>query len=78
MLPEEVKTVRDAMACWMDKMADRRDDIEVNLHALVDAQMAGTADMRAAVADLARTVEWFQKARSNGGGNWPGSAILGV
>jgi chromosome segregation ATPase len=58
-----VEAVEDAMARWQDKMADRQDEMEAKQNLLVDAQI----EMRQALAELARTVDRFLKARSNGG-----------
>ena len=87
-LQEEVarlKAIQDAMARWMDGFEDRQKELEVKLNALTDAQIrseegvrqsqAETREMKAAIADLSRTVaelsltvDRYLRARTNGGG----------
>jgi hypothetical protein len=62
---EHLKAIQGAMARWMDKMADRQDEFEVKMNALIDAQMRGEAENR----ELRRIVELYLKSRTNGGGN---------
>jgi len=62
---DHVKAIQDAMARWMDKMADRQDEFEVKMSALIDAQIQGEAETR----ELRRMLELYLKSRTNGGGN---------
>ena len=60
-----LKGIQDAMARWMDKMADRQDEFEVKMNALIDAQIRGEAETR----ELRQMLELYLKSRTNGGGN---------
>jgi hypothetical protein len=66
---DHLKAIQNAMARWMDKMADRQDEFESKLNAVIDIQMRGEQEMRAAIADLSRTVDRYLKSRTNGGDN---------
>ena len=66
---QHLTAVQNAMARWMDRMAERQDEFEGKRNALIDIQMRGDQEMRAALAELSRTVDRFLKTRSNGGGN---------
>ena len=64
---EHLKAIQDAMARWMDKLADRQDEMagrqdefDGKLNALIDAQIRGeheTREMKAAIAGLEALVE---------------------
>ena len=69
---DHLKAIQDAMARWMDKIADRQDEFDVKMNALIDAQIQGeaeTRELKAIVAELSRTVDLYLKSRTNGGGN---------
>jgi len=69
---QHLTAVQTAMARWMDRMAERQDEFEGKLNALIEAQMRGegdTRDMKAAIAELSRTVDRFLKTRTNGSAN---------
>ena len=62
---ERLEGVVSGLVQWMQ-------DLEGKVNILIDAQIRNEEDkreMRAAIADLARTVELYLKARTNGGGN---------
>ena len=72
-----LEAIQNAMARWMDKMADkqaehetrmaeheaRMADLDVKIAALVDAQM----ETEKALGELSRTVDRYLRSRSNGG-----------
>jgi len=72
-----LEAIQNAMARWVDKMADRQTeheartaDLDIKFNALVDAQLrneAATQDMKQALTDLSRTVDRFLRSRSDGG-----------
>jgi len=69
---ERLEAIQNAMAQWMNKMADRQDEYESKLNILVNTQIrdeAETQKLREIVAELSRTVDRFLKARTNGGGS---------
>jgi len=55
---EHLHAVQDAMARWMDRMADKQDEYEAKLNALIAVQM-----------ELSRIMDRFLRARTNGGEN---------
>jgi hypothetical protein len=62
---ERLGSVVAGLAQWME-------DLEGKVNILIDAQVRSEEDkreMRAAITDLARTMELYLKARTNGGGN---------
>lgn len=67
---DHLEAIQNAMARWMDKMADqqtgheaRMADLDVKIAALVDAQM----ETEKALGDLSRTVDRYLRSRTNGG-----------
>ena len=55
---EHLHAVQNAMARWMDRMADKQEEYEAKVNALIAAQM-----------ELSRIMDRFLRARTNGGEN---------
>ena len=53
-----LEAIQDAMTRWQDQMADKQQEFETKMNALVDG-----------LIELRRTVDRFLKARTNGGEN---------
>ncbi len=62
---DHLAAIQNAMAVWMDKMADQQVEMQDKLNALIDSQL----ELREALAELSHTVDRFLKARMNGDPN---------
>ena len=55
--------IQDAMLRWLEQMAEKQQQLETKLAAVVDAQLRNEETMRR----LEETVDRFLKSRTNGG-----------